>query len=422
MAGLSVEDVVRGTQGALVAGDLGVPVTGVSIDSRNAGHRRGLLRDPGPRSRRPRLPAATRPRAGRLVPGRPRPARRPAAVGADGPGGRHHRALGRLARLSPRALHGPGRGGHRLQRQDHHQGDDGRGAAGARAGAQARGQLQQPVGAAAHPAPPRPRAPGASRSSWAPTPRARSSRSPRSAGPRSAWSRWCRAPTPRPSAIARRGGQPRRARSSARSRPTARWCSTRTIRGCSRCASRAAARVLYYSTRAAAPTSTRRAPPPTRATGSGSPSRSAPRSARCACSSRAATTSPTRSPRRGWASPSASRSSRSRAGLEAARPAKGRCVWRPAGRLAHPRRHLQRQSRPRWRAALETLAAPPDARRRVVVLGDMLELGDDQRGRAPRDGPRGGRLRRGRVPRDGPLGARRGGGGAARPGSRRAIT
>ncbi|HTI53856.1 MAG TPA: Mur ligase family protein, partial [Verrucomicrobiae bacterium] len=35
MAGLSVEDVVRGTQGALVAGDLGVPVTGVSIDSRH---------------------------------------------------------------------------------------------------------------------------------------------------------------------------------------------------------------------------------------------------------------------------------------------------------------------------------------------------------------------------------------------------
>ncbi|HSE03215.1 MAG TPA: UDP-N-acetylmuramoyl-tripeptide--D-alanyl-D-alanine ligase [Methylomirabilota bacterium] len=34
MAGLSVEDVVRGTQGALVAGDLGVPVTGISIDSR----------------------------------------------------------------------------------------------------------------------------------------------------------------------------------------------------------------------------------------------------------------------------------------------------------------------------------------------------------------------------------------------------
>ena len=37
MAVLSVEDVVRGTQGALVAGDLGVPVTGVSIDSRHLG-------------------------------------------------------------------------------------------------------------------------------------------------------------------------------------------------------------------------------------------------------------------------------------------------------------------------------------------------------------------------------------------------
>jgi UDP-N-acetylmuramoyl-tripeptide--D-alanyl-D-alanine ligase len=37
VAGLSIEDVVRGTQGALVAGDLGVPVTGVSIDSRHLG-------------------------------------------------------------------------------------------------------------------------------------------------------------------------------------------------------------------------------------------------------------------------------------------------------------------------------------------------------------------------------------------------
>src|SRR5881397_2864955 len=34
MATLTVEDVVRGTQGALVGGDLGVPVRGVSIDSR----------------------------------------------------------------------------------------------------------------------------------------------------------------------------------------------------------------------------------------------------------------------------------------------------------------------------------------------------------------------------------------------------
>src|SRR5258705_12761592 len=30
----TVEDVVRGTQGALVGGDLGVPVSGVSIDTR----------------------------------------------------------------------------------------------------------------------------------------------------------------------------------------------------------------------------------------------------------------------------------------------------------------------------------------------------------------------------------------------------
>jgi UDP-N-acetylmuramoyl-tripeptide--D-alanyl-D-alanine ligase len=61
-------------------------------------------------------------------------------------------------------------------------------------------------------------------------------------------------------------------------------------------------------------------------------------------------------------------------GLEAARPAKGRCVWRRAGRLrvlddtynANPTSVA---------AALDTLAAA-DARRRVVVLGDMLELGE----------------------------------------------
>jgi UDP-N-acetylmuramoyl-tripeptide--D-alanyl-D-alanine ligase len=62
-------------------------------------------------------------------------------------------------------------------------------------------------------------------------------------------------------------------------------------------------------------------------------------------------------------------------GLEAARPVKGRCVWRRAGRLrilddtynANPGSVS---------AALETLAAPADGGRRVVVLGDMLELGD----------------------------------------------
>ncbi len=62
-------------------------------------------------------------------------------------------------------------------------------------------------------------------------------------------------------------------------------------------------------------------------------------------------------------------------GLEAARPVKGRCVWRHAGLLrvlddtynANPASVL---------AALDTLNTAVDARRRVVVLGDMLELGE----------------------------------------------
>jgi UDP-N-acetylmuramoyl-tripeptide--D-alanyl-D-alanine ligase len=37
MAPFTVQDIVRATQGALVAGDLGIPVTGVSIDSRTLG-------------------------------------------------------------------------------------------------------------------------------------------------------------------------------------------------------------------------------------------------------------------------------------------------------------------------------------------------------------------------------------------------
>lgn len=61
-------------------------------------------------------------------------------------------------------------------------------------------------------------------------------------------------------------------------------------------------------------------------------------------------------------------------GLEAARPAKGRSIWRRAGGLrilddsynANPASVL---------AALSTLQAARDAQRLVVVLGDMLELG-----------------------------------------------
>ena len=62
-------------------------------------------------------------------------------------------------------------------------------------------------------------------------------------------------------------------------------------------------------------------------------------------------------------------------GLEAARPAKGRCVWRRAGalRLLDDTYNANPAS---VRAALETLRGARDARRLVVVLGDMLELGD----------------------------------------------
>ena len=37
MPTVTIEDVVRGTRGALIGGDLGVPVAGVSIDSRTLG-------------------------------------------------------------------------------------------------------------------------------------------------------------------------------------------------------------------------------------------------------------------------------------------------------------------------------------------------------------------------------------------------
>jgi len=61
-------------------------------------------------------------------------------------------------------------------------------------------------------------------------------------------------------------------------------------------------------------------------------------------------------------------------GLEAARPAKGRCVWRTAGSLALLD-DTYNANPVSVRAALETLTASAGPRRRVVVLGDMLELG-----------------------------------------------
>jgi UDP-N-acetylmuramyl pentapeptide synthase len=62
-------------------------------------------------------------------------------------------------------------------------------------------------------------------------------------------------------------------------------------------------------------------------------------------------------------------------GLEAARPAKGRCVWRHAGAL-HILDDTYNANPTSVSAALATLGAATDAQRRVVVLGDMLELGE----------------------------------------------
>lgn len=62
------------------------------------------------------------------------------------------------------------------------------------------------------------------------------------------------------------------------------------------------------------------------------------------------------------------------AGLEAARPVRGRCVWRRAGALLILD-DTYNSNPVSVRAALETLRASAGGRRRVVVLGDMLELG-----------------------------------------------
>src|SRR6266851_3583514 len=58
----------------------------------------------------------------------------------------------------------------------------------------------------------------------------------------------------------------------------------------------------------------------------------------------------------------------------AARPAKGRCVWRRAGalRILDDTYNANPMS---VRAALDTLGTSAGGMRRVVVLGDMLELG-----------------------------------------------
>jgi UDP-N-acetylmuramoyl-tripeptide--D-alanyl-D-alanine ligase len=61
-------------------------------------------------------------------------------------------------------------------------------------------------------------------------------------------------------------------------------------------------------------------------------------------------------------------------GLQAARPVRGRCVWREAGevRILDDTYNASPSS---VRAALDTIAAHRTGRRAIVVLGDMLELG-----------------------------------------------
>src|SRR5213593_2228441 len=62
-------------------------------------------------------------------------------------------------------------------------------------------------------------------------------------------------------------------------------------------------------------------------------------------------------------------------GLQSARPVKGRCVWRDAGpvRILDDTYNANPAS---VRAALETAAVARNGRRLIVVLADMLELGD----------------------------------------------
>jgi UDP-N-acetylmuramyl pentapeptide synthase len=62
-------------------------------------------------------------------------------------------------------------------------------------------------------------------------------------------------------------------------------------------------------------------------------------------------------------------------GLAAAPPIKGRCVWREAGGV-HVLDDTYNANPVSLRAALETVAARPRRGRLVIVLGDMLELGD----------------------------------------------
>jgi UDP-N-acetylmuramoyl-tripeptide--D-alanyl-D-alanine ligase len=64
------------------------------------------------------------------------------------------------------------------------------------------------------------------------------------------------------------------------------------------------------------------------------------------------------------------------AGLEQAQPVKGRCVWRQAGEVWVLDDTYNAASLESVRAAYAAVAARPRSGRLVVVMGDMLELGD----------------------------------------------
>ena len=419
MPAFTIEDIVRGTRGALLGGDLGIAVAGISIDSRSLGVGEAFFAIRGEAPRRSRLsPRCRRPR--RRLP------RRFDAVPDDLPSGvpvvlvdDTTVALGRLGAWHRPALRDSRRGGDRLERQDHDQGDDGCGAGGARARAQARVELQQPVGPAADAAQAHRRAPrSGARARHQPARRDRRAGGHRAADHRRRHDRVLR--THRVPGLARRdpageeragpGHSSRRRRRSERRRSA-----------CPRHERRQAARASGPSARGVRRTSARRVRSRTRRAGC----RLHPRDLRGpaggeAALSPAGTTSRTRSRRRASARRSGCRSSRSPSGLEAARPVKGRCVWRPAGslRILDDTYNANPVS---VRAALETLVASAGDARRVVVLGDMLELGPIADAEHQRDGPRRRRIGSGRVRRAGRAAgspSRR----RARRGSRRATT
>ena len=178
---------MRATQGALVAGDLGVPVTGVSIDSRALGVGEAFFAIHGHRldGHAFLADAAARGAACLVVHALPDdvPANVPLVLVED-----TTRALGRLAACHRARFTDPGGRGHRDRNGKTTTKELIAGVLGTRwAVLKPERQLQQPVGASAHAAAAHARAPGRWCSRSAPTSPARSRRWPRWPRRRSAW-------------------------------------------------------------------------------------------------------------------------------------------------------------------------------------------------------------------------------------------